>query len=180
MTVEALAMQRRALPEGHPGIASSLSNLAVLYLRLGRSAERRLLLVEAHTINLAAFGAEDSRTQMSSMQLMTTQGPFSEMMATFAQAMSNPNATRNESVGDDGKDDNQPPSLDAELTGVELLEEDLLDAALGELSIEEDLPDTALGELSIEENLLLDTAFDELSEEDGAGDEEAGAAGGPS
>jgi tetratricopeptide (TPR) repeat protein len=47
MYVEALAMWRRALPEDHPLIASSLNNLALLYYEQGRYEEAEAMYAEA-------------------------------------------------------------------------------------------------------------------------------------
>ncbi|HZO86771.1 MAG TPA: tetratricopeptide repeat protein [Chthonomonadaceae bacterium] len=60
---EALAIRRKALPEGHPDIALSLNNLAGLYRSQGRYDEAEPLYQEAFAIFIAALGPQHPNTQ---------------------------------------------------------------------------------------------------------------------
>ena len=55
---QALAIQKKALHEGHPDIAHSLNNLAALNSNQGRFAEAEPLYRQAVSIMLSTFGME--------------------------------------------------------------------------------------------------------------------------
>ena len=87
---EALAMQRRALPEGHPRIATSLGNLAGLYQAQGRLKEAGPLYEEALAMKRRALpeGHPDIATSLNNLAtLHATRKQFSRALPLMREAV---------------------------------------------------------------------------------------------
>jgi len=87
---EALEIFRKALPEGHPDIATSLNNLALLYKSQGRSAEAEPLYDEALKICRKALpeGHPDIATSLNNLALLyKSQGRSAEAEPLYDEAL---------------------------------------------------------------------------------------------
>jgi tetratricopeptide (TPR) repeat protein len=82
-------MRRQALPAGHPDIANSLNNLAVLLKAQNKLAEAEPLYREALEIDRQALGDEHLHTQFPRVglgRLLTKLGQFAEARTLLTEA----------------------------------------------------------------------------------------------
>jgi tetratricopeptide (TPR) repeat protein len=90
MYVEALAMMRRALPEDHPDIATSLNNLALLYDGQRRYEEAEAMNVEALAMRRRALPEDhpDIATSLNNLAgLYDEQRRYKEAEAMYEEAL---------------------------------------------------------------------------------------------
>jgi len=88
--VEALEVYRKALPQGHPSIASSLNNLAVLYKSQGRNEEAKALYVEALEMRRKALpqGHPDIATSLNNLAVLyDSQGRYEQAERLYVEAL---------------------------------------------------------------------------------------------
>jgi tetratricopeptide (TPR) repeat protein len=88
--LQALEIQRRSLPENHPGLATSLNNLAALYRSQGRYSEAELLYLQALEIDRRALPENHPSlaTRLNNLAtLYRSQGRYSEAEPLYLQAL---------------------------------------------------------------------------------------------
>ena len=85
-----LDIRRKALPDGHPDIATSLNNLATLYQAQGRYAEAEPLVEQALNINRVALGEHHPyySAHLNNLALLyQLQGRYDEAETLYVQAL---------------------------------------------------------------------------------------------